>query len=86
MLGLNIINTASNIKVYPNPTNSVVNIESPLSVDIRLTTIDGKIVIDSKNVNVVNLSYLPNGVYLLGIFDGATGLKIKTERITKIGD
>ena len=85
-VGLNPINTPSSIMVYPNPTNSVINIDAPCSVDIRLTSSDGKLMLESKNVREVNLSSLPNGIYLLTIFDAASGMKVKTERVTKLGN
>lgn len=71
------------IKVYPNPASSLVHIAWCKKVTVRVLCADGKEVFLSEHVDHVDLSGLPNAVYLLSIFD-EKGNKLKTKCITKM--
>jgi hypothetical protein len=61
--------TESNISIYPNPVSSVINIncQSPISV-LTIKSLDGKIVFeDMSNINKINVSFLPKGLYFIEI-------------------
>ena len=68
----------SDIKVYPNPTNSVVNVQlststSILKPEIQLFDIYGQrlqVVIVTGEITQINLEHYATGVYLLKVVDG----------------
>jgi hypothetical protein len=86
--GLNIVhevgidlNDYSEINTYPNPVESVLNIESmDLAINkIQLNDITGRIIFeisDFKQNSVINVSHLKNGIYLLSLYT-EKGLFIK---------
>ena len=63
----------TNYKIYPNPTNDIINIKVNNINDntiYQLTTIEGKQLIIGKivdNTTEINLSNYPKGIYLLKI-------------------
>lgn len=62
----------ASIKVYPNPVQQVLTIESAQSISqIRLLTITGKLLMEKINgTNSVDLSHLPAGIYFLQLHIG----------------
>lgn len=58
----------SNIKVYPNPTNNYIHIDSPLRIkSVHIINNVGQVVLlDDKNE--INVSQLNNGIYHIRIF------------------
>lgn len=86
VLGINEVEKKdASISVYPNPTNDILNIETketskPLQIKLYNTT--GKEVIKTNlTSNQINISNLPQGLYLLNII--SNGKIIKTEKIVK---
>jgi D-alanyl-D-alanine carboxypeptidase len=56
----------SKINVYPNPANDVINLDETLEItDVKLMDISGKIVLAVSNQNQLDVSNLPNGLYVL---------------------
>jgi hypothetical protein len=67
-LGLNDFNTASKIKLYPNPSNGFVKIRTESPVDVTVIDLTGKVVFTMKQVaneSQMNLSSLEKGMYLV---------------------
>jgi hypothetical protein len=57
---------ASNMLVYPNPTNGLINIENPVPMDITVYNMGGSEVAKvEKNARQIDLSSFPEGVYFL---------------------
>ena len=79
----NISYSINDIKVYPNPTASVVYISWYKKVSVRLTLLDGKMLKEIQNTDQIDLVDFPNGNYLLIIFD-ENKTKLQTQLITKI--
>lgn len=55
-------------KVYPNPTNDYVEVESSQNADIEIINLQGKIIgkhVLSNNKVVIDLSTIPSGVYII---------------------
>ena len=75
-----IANTKVNI--YPNPATDVlrIDIDGPLNFDVKLYDLKGSIISTYVNVNQINVSRIPAGVYLLEIQDFESKEKI-VERI-----
>jgi len=55
--------SALGIMVYPNPTKDIITIETRLEIEVELYDMMGKMVINELNVNRLDLSKLPNGIY-----------------------
>ncbi len=71
------------IRVFPSPASTMIYIDWCLPVRAKLMSIDGKTVVDLKNINQIDIGYLPNGIYQLSLFD-TEGQEVKTGRITKL--
>ena len=54
-----------NIVVYPNPTNSILNIRTNLDITYTLYDFTGKIIVKDSKEEKVDITYLPNGVLFL---------------------
>lgn len=76
---------AQQINIYPNPAAAVVNIAAPVAVDITLTSVEGRIVLQAKNAKQINISNLPEGVYLIKVMDGNGGL-LYTQKLLKTSE
>ena len=72
------------IKFYPNPTNNIVELISPIPVNVEIMTPAGQIVAAHDNARMLNLIGLSNGTYFLLFTDKATGHLVQTSRITKM--
>lgn len=74
----------SDINIYPNPTNRLINITSESDqqvLEVSIYNLIGKKLQTIKNKNKIDISNLPTGTYFLkAIIDG----KIKTKKIVKI--
>ena len=80
-VGVKQIN-ATDVRIYPNPANSVVHIESPVSVRAVITAVEGKILLEQANARDVDISGLANGLYLMMIYD-ADGNQLMVEKLIK---
>ena len=59
------LNIEENLIVYPNPIKDKVNINK--NVDINVFNYIGDIVISKTNINVLDMSRLSSGIYMLQI-------------------
>lgn len=67
-LGINKEDLISEIEIYPNPTNGIVNINSTAKIDkIEVYSILGNSVAVFKNTNTLNLNNIKTGIYILKI-------------------
>ena len=64
----------SNIKIYPNPTSSMVSIENvkPSDIQITLTDEQGRVLFIEENTTELNLGALKDGLYFLLITSNAS--------------
>lgn len=85
---LSVINTnapvANEVMIYPNPAQSVLYVQAFSSVNATITSMMGAEVFNGQDVQRIDISNLANGIYIVNVYDAATGLKIKTEKIVKI--
>lgn len=74
---------ASNTKIslFPNPTNSILNLKLPNDTiidKVNITDITGKIIKEqSQNTNSLNVENLANGIYILQVFSGEEKFEAK---------
>ncbi len=70
------------IRIFPNPATSVLHIESPVAVRATITSVEGKVLISEVNAHDLNIKDLPNGLYLLMLYD-QSGERIAIEKVIK---
>lgn len=70
------------IKVYPNPTQNQVTIESPLSVNLSVKDIAGKQVMSLKDAKSVDMSLFADGIYIFTLTDN-DGVILKMDKVMK---
>lgn len=83
-IGIDDLDLSTNISVYPNPVNNVLNVESKEDLKIKLIKIFnvvGKIVIEHRQVNRINFDKLSKGIYFINI---ETDIGIVTKKVIKI--
>lgn len=80
-VGINSNNNLSDIKIYPNPTNGIINTESDKNITIDVYNVVGEKIITIKSVKI-DLTNYQNGIYFMLIKDEAGNL-IKREKIVK---
>ncbi|MBL7713538.1 MAG: T9SS type A sorting domain-containing protein, partial [Chitinophagaceae bacterium] len=71
------------LKLYPNPTSSVVRIDAPIKVNVMVTDLSGKPVLPVQEAQTVDLKDLADGSYFFRITD-EHGQLLGTEKIQKI--
>ena len=78
-----------NIKLYPNPTNSLINIEFTSEIDSKITLevkdLLGRTILTKldrkENLQSVSLNEIGNGMYMLTIYDSNLTLLFQTKLI-----
>jgi len=79
--GTNDLFTTNNIiGVYPNPTNSQINFS--VQTNVHLTNITGQIVANKKNINSLDISEQPAGIYFVTLTDDK-GQVLQRSKIVK---
>ncbi len=77
------ITSATDINIFPNPGSSMIHIDAPVNVNVSVMSTDGKIVLDQKNVTDINVGTLPDGMYIIRVYDEKNTL-LKNQKFTKI--
>lgn len=73
---------AAQISVYPNPASGILFVKAPLSVNLFLTDVTGKILLKAEKATSLKIESLAAGIYLLRIMDN-DGNMLKTEKVIK---
>ncbi len=71
------------VLISPNPTSDIIYVNTSLVVNIVLTTMDGKILLRQDRAKQIDLSSLPDGDYMLWVFDQQNEA-VRAERVVKI--
>lgn len=80
----NVGTGSADIRVYPNPVNALLHVQSPIAVNVFVTGIDGRVVIRQRiKKGVIDCSKLNEGVYLIRITD-ENGNTLQIDKITKV--
>jgi hypothetical protein len=80
--GIGATPTVNGIRIYPNPATTVLSVDAPEKVNIRLLSIDGKLLIEQNNATTIDVSMLPNALYLIMIYDD-NNLLLTTSKFVK---
>jgi hypothetical protein len=80
--GVTTTETNDAVTLYPNPATATLYVNAAQAVNISILSVDGRIVLEQKNVKSINVSNLASGVYMVKIVDQHNKL-VKTARFTK---
>jgi len=58
---------SSTLSVYPNPATNLLNISGDLVVEVKIYNNMGQLILMQHHTNTINVSGLPNGIYLLHV-------------------
>jgi hypothetical protein len=75
-------NGGADVKIYPNPAHQVVYIDAPVSVNVAVRDLTGKVILAQDNVKEINLEGIADGVYMIFVSD-KQGRLLKTEKLFK---
>ena len=67
--GINNVSTSNNIRIYPNPATSTLTIDADVAINVTLLGIDGRMIMHQDNAHNLDISDLPNGMYMVMIYD-----------------
>lgn len=71
------------INIFPNPGSSIIHIDAPVTVNVSVMSTDGKIVLEQKHAADINVGALPDGMYIIRVYDENNTL-LKNQKFTKI--
>jgi hypothetical protein len=77
------INRQQQLKLYPNPTQDRIIIESPVKVNIQVMNMVGQVIVELLDAHSVDLSPYADGTYVFRISD-QDNLLIGIEKVSKI--
>ena len=78
-----VIAEADAVRIYPIPANEVFNVDAPTAINkLELFNIRGEKVAEAINANKLNVSELPQGVYIMQVEteEGMTSHKVSISR------
>ncbi len=81
LVGIDDVN-GNKIAIHPNPTKNLIQIDGLVPATIMVFSLEGKLVAEVHQKNMVSLVDLPNGIYQLSIFDANNNLLLN-EKIVK---
>lgn len=73
------------IRIYPNPASNIVHIQGAGKVNIAMYGVDGRMVLDKKGTDHIDISGLANGVYTLYLAD-AQGKLITVQKLVRAAE
>ena len=74
--------SGSDIKIYPNPAQTMVHIESGVPVRVTVNAIDGRSVLNIQDAKDIDISTLADGVYMVMVYD-TNGQLLKIDKLVK---
>ena len=80
--GVNYLNQAATVSLYPNPVNNPLNISATEKVNAVIMSIDGKKLIEQKDAKNIDVSSLISGMYLIQVYSENNTL-LKTDKFVK---
>jgi len=83
-VGVNSVINKDEVKIYPNPATSIVHIDAPAKVNVTLSGLDGRVILQGKGVTQIDLTGLASGVYMINVYDENDNI-IKVDKLVKAG-
>lgn len=75
--------SGATISVWPNPAGDLLHIESKVQADVAVFSIEGRKILQHRNVRKINTSGLSQGLYLAVISDHRTGQRLAVRQFQK---
>jgi hypothetical protein len=66
-INVSIVDYKDNIMIYPNPANNIINVTGADIANVKIFNNIGQLILTQHNTNIINVSTLTNGLYLLTI-------------------
>lgn len=79
----NTTNAKAELKIYPNPTRNIVHIDAPIKTKVKVTDLAGRVVLDMRETNEINIEAFAQGTYLFLITDMDNNI-LTVEKIQKM--
>ncbi len=73
---------SAEVRIYPNPSRGIVYVEAAAPVHMTVSSMDGKALIRATDARQVDITGLPDGIYMVRITD-ERGILLKVEKVTK---
>jgi len=80
--GVNELNVANSIHLYPNPAENTLNVDATENVNITIFSIDGKKLLEQKNTKSINVNTLVSGMYIVTV-SNTNNMLLKTDKFVK---
>lgn len=77
-----IVRDGVKINLYPNPAQSMINIDAPIDVNLVIRDIQGKQIMELKNAQQVDMSAYADGIYIFTLTD-KEGVVVKMDKVVK---
>lgn len=71
------------LKIYPNPTSNILNIEAPKGIRVNLMDMQGKSLLTIQDATQIDMSRYAEGMYILQFINQDNQI-IATEKVSKI--
>jgi trimeric autotransporter adhesin len=82
LVGVKGLVNGNNVRIYPNPANAVLYIESPVKARVVITGIEGKVEMEQADAKEMNIGGLADGMYFVSIYD-ENGVRIAVQKLIK---
>jgi hypothetical protein len=82
-LSIGLQSTNKQIKIYPNPTQDLINIDAPMEVNVIVTDMIGKQIMELKNAKIINLENYADATFTIRITD-KNGNYLGSEKVIKL--
>lgn len=83
-VGIESMDNGKEILIYPNPATSTLHVKADVPVDLHLYNTTGKLVLEQKNAREADVRHLPEGIYVIRLFD-QSGQLIKEDKLSISG-
>lgn len=81
-LGVDNITGTQGFEIYPNPAGDVLHIVSPILATTRISSIEGKTILEQNNAREIDIHSLTPGIYFISLFD-ENGHRLTVRRLIK---
>ena len=81
-LDVNGVN-GSIVRVYPNPTDGMVMVAADVATDLMIMGVDGKVLATAQAATSIDISALPQGLYMIRITNHNNGQLISLQKIVR---
>jgi len=77
-----VVTNGADIRIYPNPASSQLNIDASVKVNITILGTDGKLMLRQDDAKTVDISSLPAAMYIIMVYD-ENNMLLRTDKFIK---